>query len=85
MKDNMELKETADMMCSADYKERFKAEYYQLRIRIDKLSYMCAKWDLGALLFTPTCPREIYDEQLDAMVRYLKILEERAKLENVEL
>ena len=27
----MELKETIEMMTSADYKERFKAEYYQLK------------------------------------------------------
>ena len=29
----MELNETIEMMQSADYKERFKAEYYQLKIR----------------------------------------------------
>lgn len=29
----MELKDTVEMMLSADYKERFKAEYYQLKIR----------------------------------------------------
>lgn len=27
----MELKNTIEMMISSDYKERFKAEYYQLR------------------------------------------------------
>ena len=29
----MELKETVEMMNSADYKERFKAEYQQVVIR----------------------------------------------------
>ena len=29
----MELKDTVDLMLSTDYKERFKAEYYQLKIR----------------------------------------------------
>lgn len=29
----MELKETVDFMNSKDYKERFKAEYYQTKIR----------------------------------------------------
>ena len=29
----MELQETVEMMNSNDYKERFKAEYYQLKIK----------------------------------------------------
>ena len=33
----MELKDTIEMMNSADYKERFKAEYYQTKIRYEKL------------------------------------------------
>ena len=28
----MELKDTVEMMGSEDYKERFKAEYYQVKI-----------------------------------------------------
>ena len=33
----MELKDTIPLMTSGDYRERFKAEYYQLRIRAGKL------------------------------------------------
>lgn len=33
-----ELEETKDLMCSADYKERFKAEYYQLKIRYEQIN-----------------------------------------------
>ena len=29
----MNLKDTIEMMTSTDYKERFRAEYYQLEIR----------------------------------------------------
>ena len=36
----MELKDTIQMMQSADYKERFKAEYYQTVIRYEKLDAM---------------------------------------------
>ena len=36
----MELKETVEMMNSADYKERFKAEYMQVVIRYKKLANM---------------------------------------------
>lgn len=36
----MELKQTVEMMNSADYKERFKAEYMQVVIRYKKLANM---------------------------------------------
>lgn len=81
----MDLHETVELMKSADYKDRFKAEYFQVKIRHDKLKAMCDKWDGGKLNFEPTCPREIYDLQLDAMKRYMDILVIRAKIENVEL
>lgn len=41
----MELKDTIEMMQSADYKERFKAEYYQTKIRYDKLHKMCLRYE----------------------------------------
>lgn len=80
-----ELQETATMMCSADYKERFRAEYYQLETRYEKLKAMVEKWDKGELSFTPTCPRSTYDLQLRAMADYKVVLEMRAKIEGVEL
>lgn len=80
-----ELQETATMMCSADYKERFRAEYYQLETREEKLKAMVEKWDKGELSFTPTCPRSTYDLQLRAMADYKAVLEMRAKIEGVEL
>ena len=80
-----DLKETKELMTSADYKERFKAEYWQNKIRYDKLKAMCEKWDKNELNFIPTCPREIYNNQLKAMALYLNVLVERAKLENVNL
>lgn len=40
----MELKDTATLMVSSDYKERFKAEYYQLKIKLEKLKCMLQKW-----------------------------------------
>lgn len=80
-----DLKETAALMTSADYKERFKAEYYQLETLYLKLRSMCDKWDEDELDFEPTCPRGMYDKQLEAMINYLDVLVDRAKLENVEL
>lgn len=81
----MVLKNTIPMMESDSYKERFKAEYFQLAIRLQKLCDMVEKWDEGTLNFEPTCPREMYDKQLMAMSQYLDVLEERAKIEDVEL
>lgn len=80
-----ELKQTVELMNSSDYKERFKAEYYQLKIRYDKLHTMCEKWDKNELNFVPTCSRFTYTMQLIAMQFYLKILEERAVAEKIEL
>ena len=81
----MFLSETAKMMLNVDYKERFKAEYWQLKIRYDKLCDLVKKWQNNELDFQPTCPREIYDRQLKAMNDYLQILIERANLEKISL
>jgi hypothetical protein len=81
----MELKDTATLMVSSDYKERFKAEYYQLKIRLEKLKYMLQKWDNGEIQFTPTCPRSIYDLQVENMERYLAVLDARAVIGKVAL
>lgn len=81
----MDLNDTIIMMANADYKERFKAEYYQLKIRFEKLVAMMEKWHAGELEFTPACPKEVYRLQLKAMHDYLDILVIRAKLEGIEL
>ena len=81
----MELFNTMNMMTSSDYKDRFKAEYYQLKIRYNKLTAMLEKWDKGELNFKPTCPRELYNTQITAMNMYLDVLEKRAVLENIDL
>lgn len=81
----MELKDTIEMMTSEDYKERFKAEYYQTKIRYGKLKYMLERWDDGTLDFIPTCPRSTYDLQISAMMDYIAILEARAVMEGVTL
>ena len=81
----MELKDTIELMQSEDYKDRFKAEYFQLKIRYDKLKAMLDKWDNGQLNFKPTCPRNIYDDQIASMKSYLRTLENRASIENVDI
>lgn len=39
------LNETVELMTSSDYKDRFKAEYYQLEYRYKKLKKMMDDWD----------------------------------------
>ena len=81
----MELKDTIELMTSSDYKERFYAEYLQIKIRLDKLTAMLEKWDKGELNFAPTCPREIYNYQVKAMQEYHDVLVIRAKMESIEI
>ena len=81
----MELKDTTNMMNSKDYKERFIAEYLQVKIRYEKLSSIVNKWDRGKLNFQPTCPRETYTRQLKFMSNYIGVLEERAVYEDIDL
>lgn len=81
----MELRDTVDMMNSEDYKERFKAEYYQTKLRYGKLKYMLERWDNELLNFVPTCPRSTYDIQIRAMADYIAVLEARAVMEGITL
>ena len=81
----MELKDTIELMNSDDYKERFKAEYYQTKIRYDKLHKMLIKYEAGTLGFEPSCPLEILEKQACYMGNYLKTLEIRAEIEKIEL
>ena len=81
----IELKDTVEMMGSDDYKERFVAEYVQLKIRYKKLYAVLEKYAADKLDFKPTCPIEILYEQLDHMEAYLSVLETRAKYEGIQL
>lgn len=81
----MELKDTIEMMNSEDYKERFKAEYYQTKIRYDKLDKMTVKYEAGTLNFTPNCSLEILKEQKKYMGNYIRMLKIRAEIEGINL
>ena len=81
----MVLKDTIDLMNSSDFKERFKAEYYQLKIRYEGLSKMLKGYREGTLDFTPNCSYDLLHTQLVYMECYMNVLEERAKVEDIEL
>lgn len=76
---------TVTLMQSDDYKDRFKAEYWQTKIRYDKLHRMTVKYEAGTLDFTPTCSLELLKTQKAAMGQYLYALEVRAEMEGIDL
>ena len=82
---NKELAKTCYGMVSPDYKERFKAEYVQLKNRLEGLKRMIEAWDDGKLTFTFSCPRYLLEEQCTDMELYLKVLLRRAAIEKIEL
>ena len=81
----MELKDTIEMMTSSDYRERFVAEYRQLQIRVRKLHRVIRDGKNGKLDFKPDCPLKVLKKQESMMNQYLRVLEERAEIEGIDL
>lgn len=84
------LKDTAPMMISLDYKERFKAEYYQTKIRYERLKAFNNKIEAAELskkveMPAHDCPEYLLRDQQSVMGNYLHILEVRAVIEGIEL
>lgn len=80
-----EIREIAHLLVSDDYKQRFVGEYWELRIRLEKLNDMIRKYDLGVLGFKLDCPIQKLREQANIMWDYLNILEDRAIYEKIDL
>ena len=92
----MTLHDTIDNMTSSDYKARFKAEYYQTKIRYEKLKAFNTKIEAADRVHCfgekqkieapkHDCPAELLVEQQNIMGRYLHILEVRAVIEGIDL
>lgn len=82
---NLTLADTIPYMNSSDYKDRFIGEYWQTRIRYDKLHDITVRYEAGKLNFTPSCPLDLLKEQKKYMGMYLNKLEVRAILEEIDL
>ena len=80
-----ELHDIIGLMCSEDYKDRFKAEYLQLKMRYNKLHNMVVKYEANKLEFKPSCDIELLKKQKAAMGNYLYCLEVRAQVEGIDL
>ena len=93
----MELKDTVAPMCSDDYNARFMAEYYQTKIRYEKLKKFNTKIEAARTMKYTTigehkcpmpnhdCPDTLLRDQQSVMGNYLHILELRAEIEGIEL
>ena len=81
----MQLKDTIEMMTSEDFKERFKAEYYQLSLRLYSLTGMIIKWENNMLDFEPKCSKETLENQVIFMQGYMDLLRLRAEIEEIDL
>ena len=68
-----------------DWKERFVHEYKELEERYNKLHKMLIKYEAGTLDFTPNCSLELLKEQKMYMGEYLRILEIRSEIEDIDL
>lgn len=81
----MNLTDTVELMNGSDFKDRFRAEYFQLSIRLSKLEKMLCEMKADVLTFTPKCSYELLHEQAVYMRQYKRVLEERAKIEGIDL
>lgn len=81
----MELFDTIEMMSNTNYKERFKAEYYQTKIRLEKLEEMIQKYKNNELDFEPNTPLYLLQKQSMIMSDYLDVLDKRAEIEEIAL
>lgn len=88
------LMETIDLMTSDDYKKRFLAEYWQTRIRQEKLRNFCDKIEAAELMTgykkaipcpAHDCPLELLREQQSLMDELCKLYQIRAIIEGVDL
>lgn len=94
------LNETISNMTSGDYRKRFCAEYWQTKIRAEKLKRLVHQIEAAQimrgdfrqigkpdLIEEPKhdCPYDMLCDQLKVMERYLEILEVRAFIEEINL
>lgn len=80
----MKLEDTVKLMTSTDYKDRFLAEYHQVKIRAEKLTETLKKDSQGLLNFALTS-RSLLEAQLKSMLEYQIVLEKRAKTEGIDV
>ena len=84
-RNELTLLDTIEGMLSDDYKERFKAEYTQLKIRYHKLCIFLDHYKHNELNFKPKTSIQILELQSYNMYNYMSVLKERARIEGINL
>ena len=77
------LENSIEYMISSDWKKRFIAEYAQLITRLDRL--LISIWDTEEGYSIFDCPAGLLEMQVEAMRKYVEILEIRAELYGIDL
>lgn len=75
----MELKETVDLMMSENRKERLKAEYWQTKLRLERLNAYISRLNAGGEADVDDSV-DVLQAQSTAMHDYLYFLEIRMKM-----
>lgn len=81
----MELKDTLELMTSNDYKDRFRAEYWQTKIRYNKLFEIVTDYDIKKTSFNEPANIKLFRKQAKAMLNYLDALLTIAEIEKIKL
>jgi len=81
----VELKDTWCLMTSTDWKKRFAAEYWQTKIRYEKLHKLIVRRSAGLNDFETPISLEMWNNQAKIMGMYLFELEKQAVLHGIDL
>lgn len=73
----MKLKDTVELMLSDDFRDRLKAEYEQLNIRIQKLEAAIEYWTKDKNKLSRPVYLPLFRRQLRYMKGYQKVLKHR--------
>ena len=79
----MTLEDTIPLMTSSDYKERLRLEYFQIKIRCEKLSRFVKRIEDGKIDLP--YPYTLLEGQLKAMRSYRDFLRARIDIEQINL
>lgn len=66
-----------------NFKDRFSIELKELSEKIKNLSTALEQWREGNSKIKSNCPYELLEKQLQVMIEYKNILEERNRLDNL--
>jgi hypothetical protein len=79
-----DLEDTVELMTSNDFNDRLVGEYLQLCIRKKKLQKIIEDTAKGKTRFRLNCTSELLEKQLEIMQEYIKVIEQRFVLEQID-